>query len=255
MQLKFSRYGPFIGCSHYPNCSWTRQLMSEGGDDQPKARVIGTQPESQLEVSLRQGPYGHYVQLGGNLSRDETGGGAGSAPLPEVSKLRVTELREQLEARGLETTGRKAELAGRLLAAPDLRHLVPQKRVSLPPGTARENVTLSMALRLLELPLQLGTMPEGAHHGANVTLAVGRFGPFVAMTPAAADNGKAGGETAEAPAAVLASLPKDASIYNFSLDEARVLLERKMQRGAGRGRGRGRGRGQAAGRGASAKAR
>ena len=75
------------------------------------------------------------------------------------------------------------------------------------------------------------------------------------MTPAAADNGKAGGETAEVPAAVLASLPKDASIYNFSLDEARVLLERKMQRGAGRGRGRGRGRGQAAGRGASAKAR
>ena len=55
---------------------------------------------------------------------------------------------------------------------------------------------------------------------------------------------------------VLASLPKDASIYNFSLEEARVLLERKMLRGAaGRGRGRGRGRGQAAGRGAKAKAR
>ena len=260
MQLKFSRYGPFIGCSHYPNCSWTRQLTSEGGDDQPKARVLGTQPESLLEVSLRQGPYGHYLQLGGNLSREETGAGAGagSAPLPEVAKLRVTELREQLEARGLETTGRKAELAARLQAAPDLRHLVPQKRVSLPPGTARENVTLPMALRLLELPLQLGKMAEGAHRGANVTLAVGRFGPFVAMTPVAATNGKADGEAAEPPAAVLASLPKDASIYNFSLDEARVLLERKIQRSAGRGRGRGRGRGQAAGRGAkkvTAKAR
>ena len=105
MALKFSRYGPFIGCSDYPNCSWTRQLSSAGDGDEGafKARVLGVQPSGDalmddafagLEVSLRKGPYGHYVQLGGNLSRDEGGKGAGDGvKVPEVKQLKVAELR------------------------------------------------------------------------------------------------------------------------------------------------------------------
>lgn len=44
------------------------------------------------------------------------GGGGGGSPL-EPSKLKVTELKEELENRGLETAGRKAELVARLEAA------------------------------------------------------------------------------------------------------------------------------------------
>lgn len=43
-------------------------------------------------------------------------GGGGGSPL-EPSKLKVTELKEELENRGLETAGRKAELVARLEAA------------------------------------------------------------------------------------------------------------------------------------------
>ena len=266
MALKFSRFGPFIGCSDYPNCSWTRQLSSASDNDEDafKARVLGVQPTGDvlmdvfagLEVSLRQGPYGHYVQLGGNLSRDEGGKGAGDgAKVPEVKQLKVVELREALLERGLETAGRKTELAARLLLAPDLRHLVAQKRVSLPAATAHENLTLPMALRLLSFPLRLGAMPDGAHSGCDVTLANGKFGPYVKLhvQPPAAAEADADAEEAEPPKDVLASLPKEACVYAIALDEAVELLQRRLARGPGRGRGGGRGRGKAAGRGAAKK--
>ena len=261
MALKFSRYGPFIGCSEYPNCSWTRQLSSAGDGDEDafKARVLGVQPSGDalmddafagLEVSLRKGPYGHYVQLGGNLSRDEGGKGAGDGvKVPEVKQLKVAELRQALQERGLDTVGKKPELAARLLLAPDLRHLVAHKRVSLPPATAHENVTLPMALRLLSMPLRLGAMPDGAHSGCDVTLAVGKFGPYVklhAQPPAAAeaDADAEEAEEAEPPKDVLAALPKGSCVYTIALDEAVELLKRRLARGPGRGRGRGRGRGK-----------
>jgi len=261
MALKFSRYGPFIGCSDYPNCSWTRQLSSAGDGDEGafKARVLGVQPSGDalmddafagLEVSLRKGPYGHYVQLGGNLSRDEGGKGAGDGvKVPEVKQLKVAELRQALQERGLDTAGKKPELAARLLLAPDLRHLVAQKRVSLPPATAHENVTLPMALRLLSMPLRLGAMPDGAHSGCDVTLAVGKFGPYVklhaAVQPPAAAEAEADAEEAEPPKDVLAALPKGSCVYTIALDEAVELLKRRLARGPGRGRGGGRGRGKA----------
>ncbi|MBL6945808.1 MAG: type I DNA topoisomerase [Rhodospirillales bacterium] len=71
LSLKIGRYGAFIGCSNYPECRYTRKLVAVGngdGADEKSAdngpRVLGTDPETSLEVTLRQGPYGHYVQLG-----------------------------------------------------------------------------------------------------------------------------------------------------------------------------------------------
>ena len=78
---------------------------------------------------------------------------------------------------------RKAEMIERLLQADDLRHLVPHKRISLPPGTAPANLTLPMAERLLALPLSLGVHTG---HGREITLHLGRFGPYVTMHAAEA---------------------------------------------------------------------
>ena len=130
-----------------------------------------------------------------------------------------------------------------------MRHLVAQKRVSLPPATAHENVTLPMALRLLSMPLRLGAMPDGAHSGCDVTLAVGKFGPYVklhaAVQPPDAAEAEAEAEEAEPPKDVLAALPKGSCVYTIALDEAVELLKRRLARGPGRGRGGGRGRGKA----------
>ncbi len=68
LALKLARNGAFIGCQNYPECRFTRplQVMSAEALTQAAAypRGLGDDPASGLPVSLRQGPYGIYVQLG-----------------------------------------------------------------------------------------------------------------------------------------------------------------------------------------------
>ena len=67
--LKLGRYGSFIGCSNYPTCQYTRKLAIDGGenpDDTLKdgMRVLGHNPATGEEITLKRGPYGLYVQQG-----------------------------------------------------------------------------------------------------------------------------------------------------------------------------------------------
>jgi DNA topoisomerase-1 len=69
--LKLGRYGSFIGCSNYPNCQYTRRLAIENGEDQGETlkegmRVLGQQPDTGEDITVRRGPYGLYVQQGEN---------------------------------------------------------------------------------------------------------------------------------------------------------------------------------------------
>ncbi len=66
LSLKLGRFGAFIGCSNYPDCRYTRPFSVPGADgaSEPESRVLGTDPETGLEVSLRTGRFGPYVQLG-----------------------------------------------------------------------------------------------------------------------------------------------------------------------------------------------
>ncbi|WP_440983854.1 type I DNA topoisomerase [Shinella sumterensis] len=77
LSLKLGKFGAFIGCSNYPECRSTRQLAvagedsapGEGGEDGAKlgadgVRVLGKDPETGLDVTLRSGRFGVYVQLG-----------------------------------------------------------------------------------------------------------------------------------------------------------------------------------------------
>jgi DNA topoisomerase I len=74
LSLKLGKYGSFIGCSNYPDCKFTRQLAAAGaaGEDeggaleggQPGVKVLGTDPVSGLTVTLRDGRFGPFVQLG-----------------------------------------------------------------------------------------------------------------------------------------------------------------------------------------------
>jgi DNA topoisomerase-1 len=66
ISLKTSKFGAFIGCSNYPNCRYTRQLSTQAneGDAASGDQVLGSDPQTGLEVSLRAGRFGPYVQLG-----------------------------------------------------------------------------------------------------------------------------------------------------------------------------------------------
>ena len=69
--LKLGKFGAFIGCSKYPECRFTRKLgivdaeadaASGANLDGPK--ILGDDPATGKQVTLRKGPYGLYVQLG-----------------------------------------------------------------------------------------------------------------------------------------------------------------------------------------------
>jgi len=71
LSLKLGKFGSFIGCSNYPECRYTRQMQASGAEGEGAegpggdgTRVLGTDPETGLEVSLRSGRFGPYVQLG-----------------------------------------------------------------------------------------------------------------------------------------------------------------------------------------------
>ncbi len=70
LSLKLGRYGAFIGCSNYPECRYTRQLGMNGEEAaaaasvSPDGTVLGEDPATGLQVTLRTGRFGPYVQLG-----------------------------------------------------------------------------------------------------------------------------------------------------------------------------------------------
>jgi DNA topoisomerase-1 len=66
LSLKLGKFGAFIGCSNYSDCRYTRPLVVSDADGIADAGpvVLGKDPATKLDISLRKGPYGTYVQLG-----------------------------------------------------------------------------------------------------------------------------------------------------------------------------------------------
>jgi DNA topoisomerase-1 len=64
LSLKLGKFGAFIGCSNYPDCRNTRPLTASAEGAMEPAKKLGDDPETGLEVSLRSGRFGPYVQLG-----------------------------------------------------------------------------------------------------------------------------------------------------------------------------------------------
>lgn len=72
LSIKLGKFGAFLGCSDYPTCNYTKQLSDtkdeeqQDGGNTPKAnaedKLMGQY--NSLNVYLKKGPYGHYVQLG-----------------------------------------------------------------------------------------------------------------------------------------------------------------------------------------------
>src|SRR5437763_3183525 len=65
LSLKLGKFGAFVGCSNYPECRFTRTLAaSADGVAENGHKVLGQDPATGLDVTLRGGRFGPYVQLG-----------------------------------------------------------------------------------------------------------------------------------------------------------------------------------------------
>jgi DNA topoisomerase I len=64
--LRGGRFGAFVACSNYPECKFTRRFgqgeEGAGGDSGPQ--LLGQEPETGQDVTVRSGRFGPYFQLG-----------------------------------------------------------------------------------------------------------------------------------------------------------------------------------------------
>lgn len=69
VHLKLSKFGAFIGCSRYPDCTYTKNIkevmIQEDGEAKPVFEKIPDKPLGKNEgivFTLKKGPYGFYIQ-------------------------------------------------------------------------------------------------------------------------------------------------------------------------------------------------
>ncbi|MCL5776961.1 type I DNA topoisomerase [Limibaculum sp. FT325] len=220
----------FIGCSNYPECRYTRPFGAPGdGADAASERVLGTDPETGLEVSLRTGRFGPYVQLG-EAGEDN--------PKPKRSSL----------TKGMQPAEMTLEKALSLLSLPrpigphpddgepveaGIGRFGPYVRhgrvfANIPAGEDVLTIGMNRAVTLLAekagrapgrsatpAPLrELGTHPDGG----TIALMSGRYGPYVKWE------------------GVNATIPKTADPAALTLEEALALIAAKAPKGVKSGK-------------------
>ena len=228
LTLKLGKFGAFIGCTNYPDCRHTRPLVVANGDEPSTAgggdgpRALGRDPESGLEVSLRKGPYGFYVQLGEPEGKNKPK----RASLPKDMDPAAVDLDRALALLALpREVGLHPETGEPIVAGigrygPYLRHA--GGYVSLKGDDDVLTIGLNRAVTIIaEAPKKAPAKTLGKHpaDGKPITQRSGRFGPYV-------QHGT-----------VRANLPKGVSVDTLDLDAAIEILAAKAAR-AGKKTGR-----------------
>jgi DNA topoisomerase-1 len=236
LSLKLGKFGSFIGCSNYPECRYTRQLAvpaangEEGsGSTTPGVRLLGDDPETGLPVSIRDGRFGAFIQLGeaeegSKPKRSSIPKGVDPASLDLERALAYLSLPREI-TRHPETG--EPILAGIGRYGPYVQH--GKTYASLGAGDhvlevgANRAVDLVMTKeagggrggRATDPGKPLGEDPES---GKPVTLKAGRYGPYVTD-----------GETN-------ATLPREKAPDALTLDEALQLLAARRAAGPSKGK-------------------
>ena len=223
LSLKVGKFGAFVGCSNYPDCRYTRQL-AETGDKAALAegKVLGTDPETGLEVSVRTGRFGPYIQLG------EANGGEKPkrASIPKGTDPESIELERALALLslprevGLHPETGKPITAGYGRYGPYVQSDGKYASLSTPEEVFEVGANRAVALlaekaanrrpRGASVIKELGDHPEG---GGKVQVLSGRYGPYV-------KHGK-----------VNATLPKDRDPEQVTMEEAVELIAARAAKG------------------------
>jgi DNA topoisomerase-1 len=219
--LRIAKNGGFIGCSNYPECRFTRPLAvqanggKDGAEEQLGPKVLGSDPSSGEEVSLRKGPYGFYLQIGeasdsAKPKRSALPKGMEPGSVTLAQALALLALPREV---GLHPEGGEIILAGLGRYGPYLKHN--GKFTSLKGDDDVLTIGLNRAVVVLAEQKRGGAgKPIGAHpaDGQTITLLSGRYGPYV-------KHGR-----------LNATLPKDLEPEAVTLDRAVELLAAQAEK-------------------------
>jgi DNA topoisomerase-1 len=216
---KLSRYGSFISCTNYPECKYKRSLSGESQDDAAARVEMGVHPDTQQAVLLLKGPYGHYVQLGeveeGAKTKPKRVSWPKEMPLDQADLASALKLLSLPRDLGLHPETNKKVIVNIGRFGPYVGH--DGKFKSIPRTDSIFDITLDRALELLAQARDgttvLRTLGDHPEDKASVEICSGRYGPY-------ARHGK-----------INATLPKDVSPDDITLEEALELIAAKAAKG------------------------
>ena len=218
--LRLGKFGAFIGCSNYPECKFTRQLVTNGDDTSTEEGVVGDRhlgddPASGLPVYVRNGPYGRYVQLGDPETKKPR-----RSSLPKGSSAGAVDLETALKLLSLPRDVGAHPESGEMIQA-GLGRYGPYLKyqgsfTSLKDGDDLLEIGLNRAVDLLAESAKKRGRLLGEHpSGGEVHLKAGRFGPYV-------EHNK-----------LRATLPRGTDMAEVELAQAIELLAAKAAKGGG----------------------
>jgi len=232
LSLKVGRFGAFIGCSNYPDCRFTRQFSQTGDGDgeKPKSedRVIGVEPESGLEIYLKSGRFGPYLQLGEAAAKGEK---PKRASIPKGYDAATIDLKQALELLALpRPVGTHPETGKPIVAGfgrygPFIEHAGTYANLDGPEEVFTVGLNRAVAL-LAEKAAGKGRRPgakplkelgEHPEEGGMVAVYEGRYGPYV-------KHGR-----------INATIPKGTEPEAVTLERALELIAERKAKTGGKG--------------------
>jgi DNA topoisomerase-1 len=227
LSIRLGKFGAFIGCSNYPECRYTRQLSASANAEagmEDGTRRLGVDPETGLEVTLRSGRFGPYVQLGEPVDGEKPK----RSSLPRGVAPDDVDLEKALALLSLpREVGRHPESGEPIVAGigrygPYVQH--GKTYANLEAGDDVLVLGLNRAVTLIADKTakgpgrgRFGADPGrviGEHpNGGSITVKKGRYGPYVTH------NG------------VNATLPREKTPEALTLAEAVALIEARAARG------------------------
>ena len=210
--------GPFIGCVNFPDCKYTLAFSKTARDGLDGPRILGKNGNGQT-ISLRRGPYGHYVQQG----EAEDGRKPKRIKFPDNVEPKNCDLEIAIKLLSLpRLIGNHPETAEPITVTigrygPYINHNNDKR--SLSPEDDVFTIGINRAVSLLGEPKQqrrgnkkirsLGAHPED---GNEVAIYEGRYGYYI-------KNNK-----------TTAGLPKHFDVETITLDEAVQVLAEKASK-------------------------
>ena len=226
LTLKLSKFGAFIGCTSYPECRYTRPLsVPADGSGDIGTKKLGEDPKTGLEVTLRSGRFGPYVQLGEAVDGEKpkrAGLPKGTAP-EDVDLDRALALLSLPREVGRHPEDGEPIRGGIGRFGPYVQH--GKTYANLEAGDDIFHIGLNRAVTLIAEKLAKGPRfrrfgsdpgrPLGDHptRGGPIAAKNGRYGPYVSHD------------------GVNATLPRDKTPETITLEEAAALIDARSERG------------------------